>query len=452
MNKYEESKLICWATRPGSVARNQPFMSYAAKNGVKYNLTIPLEKIIIRYCAEEKSWKKMLKKMLNSVLRDVSGHLQDYDKSKEVLLKKAKILGEKAGRVSARELLKLQNSYFREAFHYSLYLFLPFALSEYLEPEIYQKFPDDFQVITNPDRLNIYQEMSSELLNNDLDEVYKKYKWLNLYSVHELPSQKSFFADLKSKINRTEQNEITLKIDKNKKAFQKFIKKVNSQADKNKCNLLHSYAYLRTDRIDTWKRAMYFIQPFYLFLAKNYPRKSCALSEMVNISNDEIKEILLRNQYPSRRELQKRLNRDSLVYYFNNKVNFIYDKKEIENIKKRLEDFNKITTEIKGFVANKGKVRGRAVIINFYRDLNKVKRGDVMVAIVTNPSYMQYMKNISAIVTDEGGITCHAAIVSRELGIPCIIGTKVATKVLKDGDSVEVNADKGIVKILNKEK
>jgi len=55
-------------------------------------------------------------------------------------------------------------------------------------------------------------------------------------------------------------------------------------------------------------------------------------------------------------------------------------------------------------------------------------------------------------VTDEGGITCHAAIISRELKKPCIIGTKIATKVLKDGDLVEVDADKGIVKILKKAK
>jgi len=58
------------------------------------------------------------------------------------------------------------------------------------------------------------------------------------------------------------------------------------------------------------------------------------------------------------------------------------------------------------------------------------------------------MNKASAFITDEGGITCHAAIVARELGKPCIIGTKIATKVLKDGDEVEVNADKGIVKII----
>ncbi len=60
------------------------------------------------------------------------------------------------------------------------------------------------------------------------------------------------------------------------------------------------------------------------------------------------------------------------------------------------------------------------------------------------------MRKAKAIVTDEGGVTCHAAIVSRELKIPCIVGTKIATRVLKDGDLVEVDADKAVIKILKR--
>jgi pyruvate,water dikinase len=75
-----------------------------------------------------------------------------------------------------------------------------------------------------------------------------------------------------------------------------------------------------------------------------------------------------------------------------------------------------------------------------------------MVAVTTHPDYLLAMKKAIAIITDEGGVSCHAAITSRELGIPCIVGTKIATKVFKDGDLVEVDAEKGIVKILEKAK
>lgn len=68
----------------------------------------------------------------------------------------------------------------------------------------------------------------------------------------------------------------------------------------------------------------------------------------------------------------------------------------------------------------------------------------------TTPNTVPYLSRVRAIVTDEGGITSHAAIVSRELRIPCIIGTKIATKVLKDGDVVEVDAKKGIVRKIKK--
>jgi pyruvate,water dikinase len=71
---------------------------------------------------------------------------------------------------------------------------------------------------------------------------------------------------------------------------------------------------------------------------------------------------------------------------------------------------------------------------------------------MTNPQMMPLIKDAGAIVTDEGGLTCHAAIISREMKIPCVVGTKVATRVLKDGDLVEVDAEKGVVKIIERNK
>jgi pyruvate,water dikinase len=82
--------------------------------------------------------------------------------------------------------------------------------------------------------------------------------------------------------------------------------------------------------------------------------------------------------------------------------------------------------------------------------MGKMNEGNVMVAHTTFPSLVPAMKKASAIITDDGGITCHAAIVARELKTPCVVGTKIATKILKDGDMVEVNADKGIVKVIKK--
>jgi len=106
--------------------------------------------------------------------------------------------------------------------------------------------------------------------------------------------------------------------------------------------------------------------------------------------------------------------------------------------------------EIKGSTSCVGKVKGAAKLIFGPSDFNKFKKEDILVAPMTQANFMPIISRASAIVTDEGGITCHAAIVSRELKIPCIIGTKIATQVLKDGDLVEVDANKGIVKILKR--
>ena len=77
--------------------------------------------------------------------------------------------------------------------------------------------------------------------------------------------------------------------------------------------------------------------------------------------------------------------------------------------------------------------------------------GEILVASMTRIEFVPLMKRALVIITDEGGIACHAAIVSRELGVPCIIGTKIATQVLHDGDLVEVDADHGVVRIVEKE-
>jgi phosphohistidine swiveling domain-containing protein len=131
----------------------------------------------------------------------------------------------------------------------------------------------------------------------------------------------------------------------------------------------------------------------------------------------------------------------------------VYLLSELENILKENElQFEEVTTtevsEIKGRTAQMGKAVGQVKVIRLKSDTVKITQGDILVTEMTNPDYVPYMKIAGAIVTDEGGATCHAAIVSRELKIPCIVGTKIATKVLKDGDLVEVNADSGVVRII----
>ena len=104
--------------------------------------------------------------------------------------------------------------------------------------------------------------------------------------------------------------------------------------------------------------------------------------------------------------------------------------------------------EIHGVAAMKGSAKGKVKIIKTKDDISKIEKGDILVTQMTSPDYVPAIKVSAAVVTDEGGSLCHAAIISRELGIPCVIGTKIATQALKDGNLVEVDADNGVVKIL----
>lgn len=106
--------------------------------------------------------------------------------------------------------------------------------------------------------------------------------------------------------------------------------------------------------------------------------------------------------------------------------------------------------ELHGVVAFPGIVQGGVRRIFKVADTTDFKEGEIIVASMTDPNYIHIMKKASAFITDEGGILCHAAIVAREMKKPCIIGTKIATQVLKDGDLVEVDAERGIVTILER--
>jgi len=148
-------------------------------------------------------------------------------------------------------------------------------------------------------------------------------------------------------------------------------------------------------------------------------------------------------------EIRKRLK-----YYLLCKI---LDKEIIYSATKALDEYNKIvpqpskqdiSREIKGDIAYKGKVTGKVKVVLLKKDLQNIPKNSILVAPQTTPEFTPKLKNVAAIVTDEGGILCHAAIISRELKKPCIIGTKIATQVLKDGDFIEVNADEGVVKIL----
>lgn len=127
------------------------------------------------------------------------------------------------------------------------------------------------------------------------------------------------------------------------------------------------------------------------------------------------------------------------------------------NAEKTAENFLKDNTnlsELKGMCASPGYAKGIAKVIipkgieDLEQDMKNFKKGEILITTMTQPNMVVIMKKARAIVTDQGGITSHAAVISRELKVPCIVGTYKATKVFKTGERIEVDADKGSVKKL----
>lgn len=155
------------------------------------------------------------------------------------------------------------------------------------------------------------------------------------------------------------------------------------------------------------------------------------------------------NTYPE--EILKRKDQGVTVLFSDKEILFEYGevKGKMRQLFRSMEG-NAGSSEIAGNSAYAGFVTGRVKIILSEKDFSRFKPGEILVTSMTRPEFVPLMKKAKAVITDEGGITCHAAIVSRELRIPCIIGTKTATRILKDGDLVEVDATKGAVRTIER--
>lgn len=176
-------------------------------------------------------------------------------------------------------------------------------------------------------------------------------------------------------------------------------------------------------------------------------RIGLTLVQIAFMTEIEIKDILNGKQAVAVSELDRRMNNSAFVSV-DGKLNIITDLEELQQIDERL--LAKQVSEIKGTGAYPGVVRGTVRIILSNNDFHLLKEGDVLVTSTTRPDYLPIMEKASAFVTNEGGLLSHAAIIAREMKKTCVIGTKIATKVLKDGDMVEVDAERGIVKIIEK--
>jgi pyruvate,water dikinase len=178
------------------------------------------------------------------------------------------------------------------------------------------------------------------------------------------------------------------------------------------------------------------------YLGPEYVNKQC-------LTDDEILQLVdygmkIESLYGSHQDIEWGFDKDTKKLYILQArpiTTLKGEKKEME----KSADNAQLKALVRGLAASPGIGRGKVKYIKDISEIERVQDGDVLVTMMTNPDMVPAMRRASAVVTEEGGRTCHAAIVSRELGIPCIVGAKDATKILKDGMEITVDAKRGVV-------
>ncbi|MFW5847213.1 MAG: PEP/pyruvate-binding domain-containing protein [Nanoarchaeota archaeon] len=300
-------------------------------------------------------------------------------------------------------------------------------------------------------KLNDLNNNSSENFEKLLDKHVKEYSSIPFGYVEGIIWDKIFFIDkMKKIISEGDPKKIL-----NKKLKDLELKKKKQQVLFERLNLP-----VRLKSLITISHKLAYLQDLKkTFQTRSHPHlQLVVLPEIAKRLNLDVKYVHFLTPYEIRDCLisggiSKEL-RVELVTRENNSILVVKDNQYIWILGDAAVDFAKkyelvcstvSTNKFKGISASSGKVIGVVKVCVNSKDIAKLKKGDILVAPMTTPDYVSAMKLAGAIITDEGGITCHAAIIAREFGIPCIIGTTNATKVLKDGDLVEVDAINGVV-------
>ena len=287
-----------------------------------------------------------------------------------------------------------------------------------------------------------------------LKKHYNQYNWLPHEFLGPVWEIKHFYENLlnvaeSSKTPQEILEEIKEKDRQIKEQKKKYIIQYNiDEKHQQILKVAQGFMYTKSYRKERFTHSFYYIYKIYREICRRF---GYTLDECRWMLYEERKQLLLEGKKIDKKILNKR-NKGCVMVSKKGATEIVSDN-EAEEIKKLVEiiESPKNVTEIKGMIACQGYAKGCVKLVFNSNDIEKMKQGDILVAPATNPDVVPAMKKAAAIVTDAGGVTSHAAIISRELGVPCLIGTKISTKVLKDGDFVEVDAEtNGIVKILKK--
>ena len=267
----------------------------------------------------------------------------------------------------------------------------------------------------------------------------EKYKHIPMYDFDHSPYTFDHFQKELDLIENPEEEleEIESTFSEREAEFKKIMQDLNPGHElESLIKMLKKAVILRDYRDMIRQKLNLCLKDFYMEIGK---RIGLAVEETALLTNDEIEHHLANSAQFSKNEIEKRKQSFILIQH-NDHIEIHSGEKAHEKAEQyALYSIDKSATELKGILASPGKAKGKAKIINTNLDFNKIKPGDILITSMTRQDFVPVMRKAAAIVTNEGGQTCHAAIIARELNKPCIVGTKNATDMFSDGDLIEVN-------------
>ncbi len=320
---------------------------------------------------------------------------------------------------------------------------------------------DAFQILCVPKEKSIWTKEKEELAKiallpeakqeTAINKHTQKYEWLE-YGLQGKFLTRDYFTE---ELNKFKNKEAIKFLENLKKEMQETLKQQKEIFDSYKIHPAHQKIfkivqdsfYTRLLSKDAQFFGYYSMDKIFKEVAK---RTYLTMEQVRFLAHPDFERVLIKGEDLSQLASQRMkysihiADRGQTVYYSGEEAKKVRAKMKFFQEK----NIQKNNQELSGQPAFKGIVMGRVKIINKIQEMAKMHEGNILVSHMTNPSIVPAMKKAAGIITDLGGITCHAAIVARELKVPCIIGTKVATDVLHDGDEVEVDANRGVVKII----
>lgn len=326
------------------------------------------------------------------------------------------------------------------------------------------EYKDQANVLVKNPKLAFLQREKFDLLKlsltkytlQDVAKHRQKWHFANYnYRDTNMPTIESYKIRL-DKINKLSENEIKNQIEKLKNYENEHQKQVNKIKDDkiftsqefNRLLKIGFVGLMQDERKELNLIGNWMVNEFLKKASKEYDidfglLQYCTPAEFVELTNTGKIDI---------KELKSRYSAVITVYRDDNSEEIISGNKAKEKITllgklRKIENIHLL----QGTCASPGQVRGKVrIVTDPSKEGREFKKGEILVTSMTRPDMVPIMHKAAAVVTNEGGLTSHAAIISRELNIPCIVGTKIATKVIRDGDLVEVDAERGIVKIIER--